>query len=463
VRPLFRLVTFWRHLSPPGLFVASFLLLVVIGTVGFLWLPGLYTGQRLGLVDALFTATSAVCVTGLIVVDTATYFTRWGQLWILILIQLGGLGLITLTTLIIGALGQRLSLRSEMLAVPVVSQRSGDIEVASMAFAAARFALTLELAGAILLWPQFLVEFEPVDALWHAVFQAVSAFCNAGFSTFSASLAGHAARPGILFVISVLIVLGGLGYLTVDELTRRWRSRRQRAPRRLSSHSFAALSTTILLLGAGTVAFAALEWRGVLEPLGVVDRLMNAWFMAVTPRTAGFNTIDYTQVANDTAFLTVLLMAVGGSPGSMAGGLKTTTAAILVALALSRVRARRHVELHGRTVPESTVTRTVSLVLVGFALVTVSVFVLNMAEARGPVAEHRQLVLPLIFEVVSAFGTVGLSMDVTPTLGVFGKVLETLLMFLGRVGPLSFFAALSIRTSRLPSGMRSAHEDVIVG
>lgn len=465
LRVLRRLADSWRHLSPPGLFVASFATLIAIATSGFLLLPGLYTGTPLGFLDALFTSTSAVCVTGLIVVDTATYFTIWGQLWILLFIQLGGLGLITLTTVIIGALGRRLSLRSEVLIVPQLdAYRCASFDISSIAISAAKFTLALEAVGAFLLWLQFLPDFGPLEAAWHATFHAVSALCNAGFSTFSTSLVDYADRPGVPLVISVLIVLGGLGYLTTDELFRWWRSRKQNMPRRLSSHSLAVVVTTLVLLALGTLSFTAFEWHGVLGQLGIFGKLANAWFMAVTPRTAGFNTVSYAEITNGSAFLTILLMMVGGSPGSMAGGFKTTTLAIVVALAIARVRARRHVELHGRTLPEGTVERTVSLVLVGSSVILTSIFLLNVSDnSDGEITAHRAAVLPLIFEVVSAFGTVGLSMDVTPTLGAFAKSWLTVLMFLGRVGPLVFFAALSFKTSSAPKGMRAAREDVIVG
>ena len=454
----------WRRLSPHALFVVSFAALITIGTSGLFLIPGLYVGEPLGFVDALFTMTSAVCVTGLIVVDTATYFTRWGQLWILLFVQLGGLGLITLTTLIIGALGRRLSLRSEMITVPTATYREGRPEVSSVARAAAKFTFVVEAFGAVALWPQFWQDFGPGDAAWHALFQSVSAFCNAGFSTFSTSLEDYAERPLVPLTISVLVVLGGLGYLTTTEVLRWWRGRKHERLLRLSSHSFASVTMTAVLLALGTLLFAAFEWHGVLAEMGLLDRLVNAWFMSVTPRTAGFNTIPYGSVGNGTAFLTILLMTIGGSPGSMAGGIKTTTAAILIALALARIRGRRQVELHGRTVPEATVERTASLALVASGLVIAAVFLLSMTEMRGqPLAEERAAVLPLIFETVSAFGTVGLSMGVTPTLETSGRLFVIVLMFLGRVGPLAFFAALSFRKARLPAGMRAAREDVVVG
>jgi trk system potassium uptake protein TrkH len=458
------ILSWWRSISPPGLFVSSFLLLIAIGTVGLRLVPAFYAGPRFGTVDALFTITSAVCVTGLNVVDPATYFTFWGQLWILLFIQLGGLGLISLTTLIIAALGRRLSLRSEMIQLPGAATGDTRHDARRLTVAAIRFTLVIEGAGALLLFPGFLPGHSVGAAAWHAIFHAISAFCNAGFSTFSTSLMGYAGSPWILFVISLLIILGGVGYLTTEELIRWWRAGGLRSRRRLSTHTFAALVTSAGLLVVGMIFFAVFEWGGTLSKMGFVDRIVNAWFLSVTPRTAGFNSIGYAEIGNGAAFLTLGLMIIGGSPGSTAGGLKTTSFAILVALGIARVRGRRHVDLHDRTVPEATIEKTVSLFLIGGLVVAVGAFLLNVTETSGlDLAHRRASVLPILFETISAFGTVGLSMDLTPTLSTPGRLVVIVLMFLGRVGPLVFFAAISVKQTGLPSGMRAAREDVIVG
>jgi trk system potassium uptake protein len=461
VRLLFE---WWRGLSAHALFVVSFLILILLGTLGLVALPGLHVGARLGVVDALFTMTSAVCVTGLIVVDTATVFTHWGQLWILLFIQLGGLGLISLTTVIIGALGRRLSLRSEMIALPTSRHADTRPDVRAVTLATARFTLVVESVGAAVLFLAFLPAHPPGQALWHAVFHSVSAFCNAGFSTFSTSLVDEAARPWVMLPISALVILGGLGYLATAELVRWHKLGGRRTPRRLSSHTFAVLVTTAILLGAGAIFFAVFEWHGVLARFGLGDKLVNAWFMSVTPRTAGFNAVSYAEIGNESALMTMLLMTVGGSPGSMAGGVKTTAVAVLFALAAARVTGRRHVELHGRTVPPETLERTVSLLVIAFLVVTVAGFVLNVSESRGAtLLEERAAVLPLLFETVSAFMTVGLSMDTTATLSTAGRVHVVVLMFVGRVGPLAFFAAVAMKRRAVPAAVRDAREDLIVG
>lgn len=452
----------WQRMSPPAFFVGSFATLILIGALGFLLLPGLYHGPALGALDALFTSTSAVCVTGLIVVDTATRFTFWGQLWILALIQLGGIGLITLATSIIGALGRRLSLRSEMTSVALI-QRDEDLPIWQLARRVARFTLLVEAAGAGLLFLVWLPRFPVIEALWHAAFHAVSAFCNAGFSTFTDSLESFADSPLTLVITSALIVIGGLGFLTIGELGR-WRRADGHRRRRLSSHSYAVVATTAALLVAGAISYAMMEWDGVLGPFPVHHKLTNAWFMSVTARTAGFNSVPYGQLGNQAAFLTILLMFVGGSPGSTAGGLKTTTLAVLAALAWSRIRGRRFVELHGRSIPEGTIERTVSLTLLAFGVMTAAFFALNVASAGpGTVQAQHDAFLPLAFECTSAFATVGLSMGTTSVLTAGGKLVVIALMFLGRVGLLSFFSAVLLRRGRVGADYRRASEDLMVG
>ena len=454
---------YWRHLSPSSLFVGSFALLIALGTLGLLVLPGLYTGTRLGVIDALFTITSGVCVTGLVVVDTGAHFTFWGQLWILVFIQLGGLGVVTLSSAIIGMLGHRLSLRSALMTVATVRETHGR-ELARLTWAVTRYIFAIEAAGTLLLWAQWAPRHGVVKGLWHAVFHAVSATCNAGFSTHVGNLVGDARRPGVLITISALIVLGGLGYLAIGELVAWWRAGGLRGPRRLSTHTYAVVWTTAGLLVAGTALLLVFEWRGVLAPFDLVDKVANAWFMSVTPRTAGFNAVGYGEITNASGYLCVLLMFVGGSPGSTAGGVKTTALAVVLALGVSRLRGRRYAEINHRAIPDSTVQRAVSLTLLSFILITACVFVLCITETHGlSPALARQKFLPLIFEAVSAFGTVGLSMDLTPALTSVGKLVIIALMFIGRVGPLTLVAAIALRATARPAELRPAREDLVIG
>ena len=452
----------WLAFTPPQLFIGSFLLLILGGTVGFMALPGLYTGARLGWLDALFTATSAVCVTGLIVVDTATYFTTWGQAYILALIQLGGLGIITFTSVIMIALGLRLSLRHESLTrsladiVPAINHRrlTRDIFL---------FTFSVEAAGALFLYLLWVPDFGMEGALWPAVFHSISAFCNAGFSTFSDSLIGQREGGFLLSVIMGLIVLGGLGFIVIEELWMFYRARVEDRSLRLSLHSRVVLYTTGLLLVGGWLLFAFFEWELSLETLTLGDKLVNSLFMSVTARTAGFNTIDYFHAANNTDFLTILLMAIGGSPGSMAGGMKTTTFALIGILAWTRMRGRTTARLGTSSIREEAMQRAVGLFVVVFAVTTAGIFVFSSSEFEWAAPFSNASFLPFMFEAASAFNTVGLSMGVTPELSNTGRVTTILLMFLGRVGPLTFAAALARQRAHGAEGFRFAYQEVGIG
>lgn len=424
-------------------------------------LPGLYTGPRLTLLDALFTATSAVCVTGLVVVNTATYFTAAGQAFILLLIQLGGLGILTFTTLVILALGRRLSLHHEAItATP--AEVAPDVDFRQLVRSVVRFTLGLEALGALVLFVAFLPKFPVATAAWHAIFQSVSAFCNAGFSTFGDSLVGFRGAPVTLVTVMVLIVLGGIGFLTIEELHVRWR-RPEARRMRLSLHSRLVLTVSGLLVLGGWMAFIALEWRNVLADMPGWGKLLNGLFMSVTARTAGFNTVDYAATSDSTNFVTILLMSIGGSPGSTAGGLKTTTVAVIGLLALARLRGQQLTSAQGRTIPEETVQRAVGLFVVAFVVLTGAILLYAVVQLEPVGSADSRGFLIHMFEAVSAFNTVGLSMGATGDLTAVGKALTIALMYLGRVGPLTFAAAIALDRTRLAGEFRYAYEDVVIG
>lgn len=453
----------WRRITPAQLLVGSFLALIVGGTTGFLVLPGLYTGEPLSAIDALFTATSAVCVTGLIVVDTATYFTPAGQAWLLLLIQLGGLGIIAFTTLIIVALGRRLSLRHEMVTASTL-EVAPHVDYAVLARDVVRFTFVLEAIGAVLLYALWIPRLGWAGASWPALFHAISAFCNAGFSTFSDSLIGFSGSPFSLFVVMSLIVLGGLGFLTLEETWLALRGRGTGRPIRISLHSRLVLVTTGVLIVGGWLLFSLFEWNVTLAPFSAPARMVNALFMSVTARTAGFNTIDYGQASDSGNFLTIILMMIGGSPGSTAGGLKTTTFALIAILAWSRFRGHGVTSIWSRTIPEETIQRAVGLFVVTFGLVTAAIFVYTTTEL-GPLGRGAsgEGFLTYMFEAASAFNTVGLSMGATAGLSTVGKWVTIVLMFLGRVGPLTFASAIALRARTPGREFRYAYEEVVIG
>ena len=457
------IILYWKKASPAQLFVSSFLLLIVLGTVGLKTLPGLYTGEPLNWLNAVFTATSAVCVTGLIVVDTATYFTQWGQAFLLLLIQLGGLGIVSFASLVVASFGGRLSLRQQALSgsgggvVPQVNVRKLTIDVF-------RFTFFIEAVGAVLLYLFWIPSLGWKGAAWPALFHSISAFCNAGFSTFSDSLMGYQHHVTVLLTMMLLIVIGGLGFLTLEELKLWHRARRTERKFRLTLHSQIVLFTTGILLVSGWVLYLVFEWNLTLSALPWWDKLNNALFMSVTARTAGFNTIDYGSASESSNFLTLLLMSVGGSPGSTAGGMKTTTLALVLLIAWARMRGRSIVSLRGRSVPDQIIQQAIGLVVVGLAVIIISVFVVSVSEDPGiPFSETGGNFLSQLFEIVSAFNTVGLSTGITDQLNVSSRLATIVVMFLGRVGPLVFASALAARQPVAGDRFRFAYETVSIG
>lgn len=435
--------------------VISFAGLITIGTAGFL-LPGLTTGERLGLTDALFMATSAVCVTGLSVIDASAKLTPLGQAWLLALIQAGGLGILTFTTLVVRAVGRRASLQLEEAAggaATIVASTPGAL-LRSVVVATA----AAELCGAVLLWLLWGPRLGWLDAAWPAVFHAISAFCNAGFSLFADNLMGFATSPLTLLVIALLVVVGGIGFPVLEDL----RLVRIGQRKRVTLSTRVVLVTTGVLLVSGTASFLLFEVGNALSRLGPLDRVVNALFMAVTPRTAGFNSIDYGQVTNASYLLTLVLMWVGGSAASTAGGVKTATLALLVLLVWSRLRGREHVTIGTRTVPKLTVERAVGLAFTFVALLVLATIALLATEGREVgITTDRGRLASALFEAQSALGTVGLSMGLTSDLSSAGRIVIVLCMFVGRVGPIAAFEALSRSSGR--SVIRLAREDVLVG
>lgn len=459
--PIGQRVRFWQRLSPSQLLVLSFFWLIVAGATGFKFLPGLYTDEPLTWQQAFFTSTSAVCVTGLSVVDTSSFFTTRGQLYLLALIQLGGLGILTLTSMIIAALGGRLSLRAE--AASVSTLRSGPyLDARRMVIDVVRFTLCIELIGALVLYLLWYPKLGAAAAIWPAIFHSISAFCNAGFSTFSDSLMQFQSSPMTTVTIGLLIVLGGLGFLSMEELyLNRFRNKTdgRRIRRPLSLQTILVLATTLALTLGGWAGFSLVEWSHSLKNMTLIDKIHNALFMSVTSRTAGFNTVYYSTASDSGNFLTILLMMIGGSPGSTAGGMKTTTFALLGLLAWSRLRGNSTTSLASRSVPDETIQRAVGLFVVATGVVVIAVLTLATLEDGS---STQPSFLAVFFEAVSAFNTVGLSMGNTASFSVQGQWLLVALMFLGRVGPMALVTAFAVRGAK-KAKFRYAHEDVLVG
>ena len=449
-----------RHLyrSPAWITILGFAVLILFGTV-LLILPLATNGTPLAAVDALFTATSAVCVTGLTVVDTGSRFSPFGQAVILGLIQVGGLGIMTLGTLFLLMAGRRLSL-AERAVVQDSFTHSADRRPGDILRQVILYTLAIEAIGAGLLYPGFAAGMDAGKAAWNSIFHAVSAFCNAGFSLFPDSLSGYHGHWGINLVIAALVVAGGLGFLVIAEIAG-WLPARHRRWGQLSLHSKVVLTTTGGLLAAGFLAVLCMEWSNTLAPLTVPQRLLAAGFQSVTTRTAGFNSLPVHLMANETLFVFILLMFIGASPGSCGGGIKTTTFLTLVLTGIARLRGADKPGIFYRQIAGSSVMKAFSVVMVSVGVVLIGTLGLLMTEL-GEVShlQSRGKFLEIAFEVVSAFGTVGLSTGVTGAMSQAGKLILTALMFTGRLGPLMLAYAIS-RPS--PPRYRYAEENIMIG
>lgn len=412
-----------------------------MGTV-LLALPAASTGKGVGLVNALFTATSASCVTGLVVLDTGKNFTMFGQSIILVLIQVGGLGIMTLSTLFLLLAGKRTSLLGRLVIKDALTDGK-ERSLPSLLKDVLLFTVVIEGIGASLLFVRFLPGRKALDALYLGVFHSISAFCNAGFSVFSDNFL-HYQKDWILnLTLCFLIISGGIGFLVLSELKRK-RPLRPRSLARLSLHSKIVLCTTGILLVAGTALLLPMEWHNTLKGLSVPERFLAAFFQSVTTRTAGFNTLPIGALANGTLFLMILLMFIGASPGSCGGGIKTTSFASLISLGISRIRGKEKTHCFRRTISESTIGKAISIAMISGVVIVLATMALLMTEL-GEMSHitSRGKFFELLFEVVSAFGTVGLSTGVTPGLSQMGKIIITMVMFVGRLGPLVIAMAVS--------------------
>ena len=443
------------------LLLLGFAAAICVGGV-LLALPVSSAGDSIPIIDSFFTATSAVCVTGLSVVDLGTGFSRFGQVVVLLLVQLGGIGIMTLSTMLLMMVGQRVSLSSQ----DVVAQRytfSQGGRLGTLLKQVFLLTLFIELFGAVLLFSAEIHRLPPGQATWYAVFHSISAFCNAGFSLRQDSFILY--RDDVLVVItpSFLILTGGIGFNVLSELLSGLRRRLRNLPSAVMTlHTKFSLAMTGILLVFGMAGYAILEHREALYAVPVADRLLASFFASVTARTAGFNIVNYSALTIPPLLLTMLLMLVGGCSGSTAGGIKANTLGVMLALARARYRGEEEVSLFNRTIPASIVARATALTVFAVMVVVVAASALIICEI-GTVqySETRGLSLGLLFETVSALGTVGLSTGLTSGLSFPGKLIVMLLMYAGRVGPLTVAVAVSRQRSKRV--IRYAEEPVMIG
>lgn len=435
------MITIKKRLSSSQIIILGFAGAILFGSI-LLTLPfSTRDGHGALFSDALFTATSAVCVTGLVVQDTATYWSTFGQAVIIALIQIGGMGVVTVAIAISSFSGKQISLKQRSTMQEAISAHKVGGIVRLTGFII-KMTIIFELLGAVIMTPTFCKEFGVLKGIWYAVFHSISAFCNAGFDLMGAktpysSLTYFVDNPVINFVIMSLIIIGGIGFMTWDDI-----KVNKHHVRKYRMQSKVILITTVLLISLPALYFFLFEFGD--KPMG--ERIWSSLFQSVTPRTAGFNTADLTQISETGTAITIMLMLIGGSPGSTAGGMKTTTLAVLFSTAISVFRRREHTHFFGRRVNDDTIRNAATILMMYVILFLTGGFLISHIESLP--------LLTCLYETASAIGTVGLTLGITPNLGIASQIILIVLMYIGRVGGLTLiFSALSENqgnTARLP-------------
>lgn len=444
---------FKRRIKLKGvqILVLGFILVILTGAI-LLTLPiSTASGEGTNFLDALFTSTSAVCVTGLVVVDTGSYWNMFGQTVIMILIEIGGLGFMSFTTLIAIVLGKKITLRERLILQDAMNTFNIQGLVKMVKYVLV-FTVSVQFFGALLLSTQFVPKFGAAKGIFYSIFHSISAFCNAGFDVFgkSNSLMSYNTNLVVIMVISILIIIGGLGFTVWSELYN------SKSLRRVSLHSkMVILMTTVLVLG-GTVLMFLFEHNNTntIANMSFIDKVMNSFFASVTPRTAGFNSISTDGMTTAGQFLTIILMFIGGSPGSTAGGIKTTTIGILIVTVICVIRGREDSEVFKKRFSKDLVYKAFTLLFIGVGLVIVVTMLLSYTEKGVSF-------ISLFYETVSALGTAGLSLGLTSELSSIGKILIIFMMYLGRVGPLT--VVLSITRKKTNSGVKYPEGKILIG
>lgn len=406
---------------------------------------------------ALFTSTSAVCVTGLSVVDPGTYFSFWGQLFIALLAQIGGLGYMTSTTFLILLIGRKFDLRQKM-AIQQSLDRPGMSGSAQVIRSIIATTLIFEITGVFLLLPAFVPKYGWNQGLWLAIFHSINAWNNAGFSLFKDNLIGYQSSALVVFTITGLIIFGGIGYQVILEAYIWLRDRlSQKTTNLVFSLDFkVATSTTLILLILGTITFFCIEIRNpqTFGSLGLGDQLLVAWFQSVTPRTAGFNTIDIGKMTTAGLFITIALMFIGASPGGTGGGMKTTTLRVLTSCTKAILQGKEEVLLYDRKIA-------ISLILKAVGVLVGSVATVILATILIALTDPKLDFIQILFEVVSAFATVGLSTGITGSVSTAAKIILIITMYVGRVGVLLLMSA--ILGDPRPTRIHYPEENLLVG
>ncbi len=430
-------------INPARLIISSFLTVIFLGC--FLLLLPVSTPSGISFIDALFTATSATCVTGLIVRDTPDDFTPFGHMVILLLFQLGGLGIMTFSTIFALVIGRRVTMQNRKVLSVVYDNLQVDIKVLLKWILA--FTVLIEGVGFVLLYIPF-----KSQGVFFSIFHAVSAFCNAGFSLMSSSFQNYRDNIYINLSMTFLIITGGLGFWVLYDLGRVTKAKIKRTEFRMALHTKIVIFLSVGLIIAGTGLILGLEYRNVFTHMGWKTKILAAYFQSVTARTAGFNTVEINSLNPATKFFLCALMFIGASPGSTGGGVKTVTFALVVMGIVAILKGKNQIRIFNRAVPLELFEKAIVIFILGLVWIGLALFLLLISEPQPPVS--------LMFEVFSAFGTVGLSTGITPYLTPFGKFIIILTMFLGRIGPMTLAIAL---TKRVQGEIRLPEERVMVG
>ena len=445
---LFRL-----KLQPAQVVLLSFGGWILLGALVLMLPVSANPGRSIAFIDALFMSTSATCVTGLASISLVDDLSVFGQMVLLVLLQVGGLGIMTLSSSIAVIMGRNLQMREQVIMQDVLDT-SGSEELLKLVVNIIQYTFAIEFVGALLLTIGFYQEgFEIGQSIYYGFYHAISAFCNAGFALWNNNLEDFKFSPLIHFTIAFLIILGGIGFSVIKELI--VAAKQKRSFKNFSVHTKIVLTTNTMFLIGGTLYLFFGEYLHTFNDYSMWEKFQVAFFQSTTTRTAGFNTINFSLLQPHCIYLMILFMFVGASPGSTGGGVKTTTFAILLQSVTATLKGKQDVEFFERTIPAQTVVKSIAIFII--CIIVVSVGVLVMARV-----EPDKSFLSLLFEVVSAFGTVGLSLGITPFLSVIGKLCIVALMFLGRVGPLTLVLAVGSRVI-LPSEVEYPEGKVLIG
>ncbi len=438
-------------LNPAQVLALGFAGLIFIGSI-LLNLPiASLEGKSIGFINSLFTAASAVCVTGLAVVNTATYWTLFGKVVILVLIQIGGLGFMTMATLVALIIGRKITLKQRLVIQEGLNQFSLE-GVVKLTKYIVLSTLVIETVGAIILSIRFIPVYGLKDGIWYSIFHSISAFCNAGFDIIGNSMVPFVGDIVVNITIALLVIIGGLGYTVYLDLTTHKKLRKSTL-----NTKFVLLSTvTLLIIGFIFILIIEYDNPNTLGNLSFIDKITASIFQAVIPRTAGFNSIDIGGLTEATTFFMIVLMFIGGSPGSTAGGIKTTTFGVIILTIISVLRGKSDVGVFKKRIPNELIFRALAVLSIALFVVVLVTMVLTLTEAENSF-------LDLLFETTSAFATVGLTRGITPDLSNLGKIILAFCMFAGRLGPLTLGFALARRQNKDKSSFRYPEGKIMIG